>query len=222
MSQELAVTPASSTALALVDDGWKAAADEGGQRILRGTLVKFADWQWTAGKEAARIPPEREFVATETIAAWVKWQGGKPVEYIVRASGADLPEREELGDTAEGTWELTPNNEPKDPWANTRLVRLLDPVTAEVFTFTTSSWGGRNAVIDLADQIVRMRQAHPGAVPVVQLDALPMQTRYGRKSKPLFKIVGWKCPAGNNQPTDGQPQNQVEHSVNDLDDELPF
>jgi hypothetical protein len=33
-------------------------------------------------------------------------------------------------------------------------------------------------------------------VPVVALEAAPMQTRFGRKSKPTFKIVGWKAADG--------------------------
>jgi hypothetical protein len=37
-----------------------------------------------------------------------------------------------------------------------------------------------------------VRFNHPGAVPVVELLAAPMMTKFGKKSKPLFKVVDWR------------------------------
>ena len=68
----------------------------------------------------------------------------------------------------------------RDPWQSTRFVHLIDPQTAEAFTFSTSSFGGRDCVINLADQIKRMRGKHPDAVPLVELGAAPMTTKYGK------------------------------------------
>jgi hypothetical protein len=42
----------------------------------------------------------------------------------------------------------------------------------------------------------RMRAAHPDAVPVVALASAPMKTRFRMKSKPAFKITGWKLADG--------------------------
>jgi hypothetical protein len=100
----------------------------------------------------------------------------------------------------EDEWETGPGGEPKDPWANTRLVYLVDPDTAEAYTFSTSSWGGRAAVIELGDQIARMRTTYPDAAPIVELRAVEMPTRFGRKSKPALKVVGWKN--ANTRPTE--------------------
>jgi hypothetical protein len=123
----------------------------------------------------------------------VKWAGGKPVEYRMKPAGKPMPDRETLGDTDETLWEPGPDKKPRDPWQNSRFVYLIDPNTAEALTFSTASWGGREAVINLGDAIERVRRAgHPGALPVVELQALPWPTRYGRKSKPLFKIVDWR------------------------------
>ena len=121
----------------------------------------------------------------------MKWQGGKPVEYRVREPGVPMPERAELGDNDPAKWEVGPDGQPRDPWQNTRFVHLIDPQTAEEFTFSTSSWGGRDCVINLAGQIKRMRSKHPDAVPLVELGAAPMSTKFGRKSKPVLKVVGW-------------------------------
>jgi hypothetical protein len=180
--------------LITTDDGWNDAAVEASERVLRGTLLKFSDWNWLRGKEASPIEKGTKLVALGTAAAWARWAGGRPVEYRMRQSGKPLPDREELGNTDQSQWEPAPDGKtPRDPWQSTRFVYLVDPNTAEAFTFSTSSWGGREAVINLGDSIARMRSAHPKALPVVALDAAPMITKYGRKSKPVFRIVDWKA-----------------------------
>jgi hypothetical protein len=174
------------------DDGWGEAAAEQEASVIRGTLLKFSDWNWFKGKESTKIEEGTQLVALSTRAAWVKWADNKPTEYKMRATGKDLPEREELGDTDESKWPLGPDKQPRDPWQNTRFVYLLDPKTAEAFTYSTSSWGGRGAVMDLGSQISRVRYARPGAVPLVELQAQPHITKFGRKSKPFFKIIEWR------------------------------
>jgi hypothetical protein len=156
-----------------------------------------------------------------TTALWVRWQDGKPVEYRVREPGRALPFRDELGYDDKSEWETGRNGEPQDPWKNTRLVHLVDPETAEAFTFSTSSMGGRSAVADLGDQIGRMRAAHPDAVPVVELRAAEMPTKHGRKSKPVFKVVGWKTASGEREEI-VERQISPPTTKHDMDDEIPF
>jgi hypothetical protein len=203
----------------VTDDGWGDVAIEAGQRVLRGTLLKFADWNWTRGKEAEPLEKGTQLVATGTAAAWVRWQDGKPVETRLRQPGAKMPEREELGSTDETGWEKGADGKPKDPWAATRFVYLISPLTAEAYTFSTSSWGGREAVINLGDSIARMRSAHPDAMPIVALEAAPMMTRYGRKSKPIFKIVGWKATGDEVREVKQLPPQTLSQEMND---ELPW
>jgi hypothetical protein len=173
------------------DDGWADAAAENAERVIKGTLLKYSDWKWTKGKESIEVEKGITLVALGTTAAWVKWSGGKPVEYIMRQPGKKLPERDELGDLDKTKWELGPDGQPKDPWQNTRFVYFVDPVSAEAYTFVTASWGGRQAVNDLADQIQRVRYGNPGGSPLVELHAEPWGTKYGRKSKPFFKVIDW-------------------------------
>jgi hypothetical protein len=200
-------------------DGWADAAADNAENAVRGTLLKFSDWLWFRGKESTKL--DEGTVAVETSHAWVKWQDKKPVEYRMRVPGKKLPEREELGDHEESNWEVGPDGKTKkDPWQNTRFLYLFDPLTAESYTFTTSSWGGRSAVVDLADQIQRVRTARPGAVPVVELCAAPMATKFGKKSKPHFKVVEWRGGA----PVEEAPM-QIAHvaeSENAFADEIPF
>ena len=174
------------------DDGWGDTAAESAERVIKGTLIKFGDWRWTKGKEGTEIKEGTALIVLGTAAAQVKWVGGKPVEYRMRQAGHRLLERNELGDLDEGLWEFGPDGQPKDPWQNTRFVYFVDPLTAEAYTFSTSTKGGRQAVIDLAEQIQRVRCARPGAVPVVELRAAPMPTKFGKKSKPFFKVIDWR------------------------------
>ena len=206
-------------------DGWNDAAQEAGERTIRGTLLKFADWRWTAGKEATPVENGTKLVALATVAMWVRWEDSKPVEYRFREPGRRLPDREELGHDDESLWDKGPGGEPQDPWRNTRLVYLIDPSTAEAFTFSTSSWGGRSAVIDLGDQIARMRSVHPDAVPIVELRAMEMPTKYGKKSKPAFKVVGWKTADQGSMPAELQiTVQQAKREVDEAEmaDEIPF
>ncbi len=204
------------------DDGWNDAATEAAERVIKGTFLKFADWRWTSGKEGNAVADGTRLIALGTAAAWVKWSGGKPAEYRLRQPGHALPVREELGDQDAANWEAGPDGKRRDPWQSTRFVYLVDPVTAEAFTFSTSSWGGRGAVSDLGDQIQRMRYAHAGAVPVVELHAAPMTTKFGKKSKPWLKVVDWK-KSGDASDT----PRQIEHTNSRetekaFDDACPF
>src|SRR4051794_31930713 len=107
-----------------VADGWDDTAAEAEARLIRGSLLKFADWKWSSGKEkeAVEVKEGRRLVAVATVAAWVKWAGGKPVEYRLREPGQAMPERGELGANDRAEWEAGPDGEARDPWQNTRFV----------------------------------------------------------------------------------------------------
>jgi type II secretory pathway pseudopilin PulG len=198
-------------------DGWSIAAVENNARVIRGSILTFSDWHWHIRGDSAHIDG-RKLVAIGTQALWQKWENGKPAEHILREPDKQLPERDELGDTDATAWETGPGGAPKDPWSNTRLVYLLDPETAELFTFSTSSWGGRSAVSELGDQIMRMRCGKPDAVPLVELCASPMVTKFGRKSKPHLKVINWR----NTGAESVEEISDRTESERALDDFLPF
>jgi hypothetical protein len=176
------------------DDGWSDAAAESASNLIRGTFLKFADWKWRKGAEATEVPIGTQLIGIGTAAAWAYWHGGKPDRdrYIIRERGKQLPKRSELGELDESAWELGPDGKPRDPYVNTRFVYLLDPVSVEMLTYSTSSIGGIAAVTALGDQIVRMRNfSKSSALAVVELGAAEMKTKFGLKSKPVLKIVRW-------------------------------
>ena len=201
------------------DDGWSDTAAEMESQLLRGTLLRFADWLWTKGIDGGEVEEGTQLVAIGTAAAWVKWAGGKPVQDVTRQSGKMLPHRDELGDHDESLWELGPDNRPRDPWQNTCFVYLLDPISMEMLTFSTSSGGGRSAVINLADQIKRMRElGRSHALAVVEVGAEKMPTKFGLKSKPSFKIVRWYGGGGDDGggPKEIAPPSLTEETTDDI------
>jgi hypothetical protein len=180
-NQQALTTPA--------DDGWNDAAAEEAGRLIHGTIMKFVDWRCYAGKQATPIEDGTKLVALATMALWQRWENGK-----FKASRAS---RENFSLLVRRSATPTRPEKPNDPWANTRLVYFVHPVSAAIYTFSTKSGGGRSAVSALAGAIKRMRTAHPNAVPIVELRAEEMPTKHGLKSKPKFLVVGWKFTDAN-------------------------
>jgi hypothetical protein len=209
------------------DDGWNEAAAEASGRAIQGTLIKFNDWKWRAGKDDKALPEGTRLVAVKTAAAWVRWEDKRPVESVAREKGKRFPERDDLSMWEDKSgWKIGLSGDIEDPWRNTRYVYLIEPTTMALYTYSTSSAGGRNAVRDLGDNIARARKTHgnPNLVPLVELSAEIMPTKFGKKSKPLFKIVEWgggaaPIGAGPDEPPphDNYPDNAVE-----MNDEIPF
>jgi hypothetical protein len=173
------------------------------------------------GKEEEPIEIGTRFLVTGVTRAWVHWVNGKP-EYHVYDPDQRMPDREELGD-------LDKKDKEDDPWQNTRLVYLIAAdVTAESFTFITKSKGGRGAVADLGDSIMRMRRVHPEAQPIIELQAAKMPTDFGMKSKPVLKIVSWATvdvgatPAPIEKQITHQQAKQEIYRQEIGDDEVPF
>jgi hypothetical protein len=220
-----------TTSLTPANDGFSDAAVDANAKVLRGTLVTFSDGHWHRGKEKAEIANGTRLAAVGTAHYWQKWFNKEPGEIIMREPGKPLPDRDDLGDLDEADWEMGFDGKtPKDPWNNTRALYLIDPLTAEALTFTTSSWAGRGVISDLGDQIMRMRQAHPNAIPIVELGSAPHITKFGRKTKPVLKVVEWK--RGGSLVENDEPQLRLVHAetkstkaietANVLDDEIPF
>ena len=139
------------------DDGWDDAAGEASERTIRGQLLKFADWRWTLGKEATPVANGTRLIALATAAMWVRWEDGKPVEHIVRRPGERLPEREKLSHANEEKWETGPGRGAQRPLGEYPNSSTSSIPTPPRHSPSRASRGGRAAVIELGDQIARMR-----------------------------------------------------------------
>jgi hypothetical protein len=219
MSKMSDLTIPRNTSIAIVDDGWETAAAEAEERGVNGTILKFVDGRWSAGKEEIEDGKGPQLAALETREAWLPWRDGKPGKPIFREPGKPLPKRSELGDMDRAEWEPGFDGQPRDPWVETRYVSLIDPLTAQLFTFPTHTVGGGIAIDQLADQIKRMRSVHPGAVPLVELGSAKFPTGYGDRLRPAFNIVGWR----GGRSTHGLKQ-PIEPPITreELSDDIPF
>lgn len=211
------------------DDGWNDAASEYADNLNRGEFLKCTEGFWSVGREGSTLQSGIRLVATSTAAAWVKWHENRPVETRVRRPGEPLPDREELGDLDESAWETGPDGKnKKDPWQNTRYCYFVNPETAQVYTYSTSSWSGRSAISGLGDQIARMRIARPGTLPIIEFDSAPHKTKFRMTRKPVLRIVGWvggdlkaAAPEIKKLPNKSAPT-MTPVVENDMADEIPF
>jgi hypothetical protein len=211
-------------------DGWDAAAADSANKPMRGSSIKFDSGSYFIGKEKTLVKPDKRFVAMDLRQGWMFLKKDTPAEYVMRPiDGPKPPRPDSFAD--ENEWPDALDGKPADPWKYTRFLYLLDPLTAETFTFTSSTWGGLRGIDDLTQQIKLMRTTEPGAVPIIELQSAPWSTKFGIKQRPCFKVVGWHIKtteAPKLLPDDnkdgggddgGVPGTKV---VDDLNDEIPW
>lgn len=205
-------------------DGWDAAANDSSASPAKGAGVKFDNGAYFVGREKTLVQPERQFVAIDVREGWLFLKKDCPAEYDMRPVGGPKPPRPaSYSDPSE--WPDGLDGKPSDPWRYAKFLYLLDPLSAEVFTFTSSTTGGRIGISDLTDQIKLMRSTRPGAVPIVELQSRQMKTKFGMKPRPFFQVVGWRVKSeeatkliadSTDKDDDGAK------TVNEFDDSIPF
>lgn len=206
----------SSTALSTnVADALATAAQEEGTNEL-GTLLKYTQGIYT--KKTEEVPMGTEYVAHvhQWVRGWVKFKAGCLVEHRVGkvADGFVVPEREDLDETDQATWEKSPSGEPKDPWTKQSYLPLENIESGEVVTFVSGSDGGRQAVSTLCSKAARYITTM--GLPVIKLDTESYKNkRYGGYThKPVFTIARWTGDAASEQ--------AAVSTAKEMDDVIPF
>jgi hypothetical protein len=179
---------------------------------LTGTLLKFTKGDYLAGQDGREIAVGTRLIANMDSYAigWVRWSNGRPTEQLMgRVVDCFKPaRRNELGDNESDLWETSENGAPRDPWQFTNNLVLADPENGELFTFSTSSLGGRKAVEKLCQLYGRELARHRKEWPVIELQVESYQHSnkgYGRIKDPIFKIVNWIAK------DDGSPAGPTAH-----------
>jgi hypothetical protein len=160
---------------------------------IKGTLVKFGvDGVWKT-KDGLTVDPDLKLVAMGTTTIIQCWQDKMPVDTIYETPGQPLPDVDELNaQIPRNEWPIGVNGEPQGPWQLQRLLYLLDPATANKFTFATGTIGGAIAISKLKECVTDYRRLQgEGVCAVVTLANAPFKTKYGMKVRPSLRIVGW-------------------------------
>jgi hypothetical protein len=225
----------------------EAAASVRGRTSFDGTILRFKSGDWTAGKDNINMNDEELIALVDHLMfGWCKWQDGKPVDYHVGLARERFkpPHRGELGDNDTSKWERR-SNERKDPWQLTYYVPLADPRTAQLYWFSTTTDGGKDAWADLSDAYADSQDCQDtvGKLPRVALCFDSYIGQHGGKVyKPIFKILGFEDPPPGLRPIrppvssslalnilhaviEGAAQPAaIEHKPqrNELDEDLPF
>jgi len=208
-----------------VADGWDAQSNDSAASPMKGSSIKFDNGAYFIGREKTLIQPDRQFVAIDVREGWLFLKKDCPAEYDMRAVGGPKPPRpNSFSDPSE--WPDGLDGNPADPWRYAKFLYLLDPLSAEVFTFTSSTTGGRIGISDLSSQIQLMRNTRPGAVPIVELQSRQMKTKFGMKPRPFFQVAGWrvKSEEANKLLNDSANKSGGEgaETINEFDDTIPF
>jgi hypothetical protein len=156
-------------------------------QLLQGTIARFNSGTWA---DATGAPLPEELIVTGTTRALQCWSGGKPIDTITEHP---LPNLDDLNNQIPvEEWEKGMDGKPRAPWVLQHVVYLLDPRSAESFTFLNSTWGARIAVDRIRDRMDNMRKLRGGNPhPVVKLESRKMKTKFGEKPRPEFTITRW-------------------------------
>jgi hypothetical protein len=167
-------------------------------RNIVGELLKFSKGDWLVGQDNEDFPVGTQFVANmnELLIGWIRWYDNKPTDHIMGkvVDRYQPPRRDELGDMDPAEWELDGDGKPRDPWQKSNYLLLKGMQTGELFTFTTGSQGGRDAVGNMSKEYGAAMSGHKGEFPVVALGVRSYEhpnKSYGRIKTPELKIVGW-------------------------------
>ena len=182
-------------------------------------LLKFKKGEYFIGEELVPLGTEYIAHAVGWTKCWIKFRDGEVVErqtYRV-ALGEQPPERENLDDLEKDNWPEGIDGKPADPWTLQYLLPLEKLSDGDVVIFTTSSFGGRQAVADLCKAYAKRAEKNANCgQPIVKLAKTEMPTKkFGRVPRPRFEIVGWDDPlsAFAEAPPPVAPEGEFEDSI---------
>jgi hypothetical protein len=194
-----------STALSTETNPFQAYGEASRQTSIVGKLLKFSKGDWFCGQDDDDVADGSLFVANmdELMVGWIRWSDNKPTDHVMGkvSDRFQPPRRNELGDDDKSMWETDEQGKDRDPWQFSNYLLMMNvndkaKVTedSELFTFTTSSRGGLNAIGDLCVKYGKGMRSHKEQYPIVKIGNGSYQhsnKSFGRIKYPTFEIVGW-------------------------------
>ena len=173
-------------------------ADRSNTQMWLGALLKFTKGDYLVGRDGEECP-ETEMVALMLglLCGWVRWEDSYPVEHVMGLlmEGFVPPARSTLGHDDKTQWEQQDSGKPRDPWQQGVYLPMISVNGEVVYTFTTTSDGGRRrAIAPLCKEYGAHMREHPDELPVIELTQdsyMHPDRRIGRVKHPLFPVQRW-------------------------------
>ena len=164
-----------------------------GAGIIQGSLIKFTNEAMWVTRDGDELSADLELVAVDVGRVVQKWQDDRTVETIILQPHQKFPDVEEMNEKVpKKEWVEGPDGNMRGPWQAQHILYLLDPKTMDKYTFPTGTTGGRIAIRELVDKTTWMRRLRgPTVYAVVLLSDTFMNTKWGGRQRPHFKIVHW-------------------------------
>ena len=164
---------------------------------IAGDLLAFRKGVWQRGEGKETVDTGVTFVANmaEIWRGWIRWRDGTPADHRLVRVGEQAADRNDLGHFDEAKWEIGNDGNPRDPWSMTDRIVLRESGDEELslLTFSTGSYGGRQALGKLCKLYAQRAAEHADAYPVVQLSSGTWKHKtYGDIPRPVFDVVGWE------------------------------
>jgi hypothetical protein len=163
-------------------------------RVIQGEKWAFTNEGTWMNADEKLISPDREVVVVDVKRVLQKWLDQMPVQGTTSFLGAgDQVDVDALNEECpKEEWSEDLNGRPRGPWQIQHVVYMVDLQTMEKFTYPTSTVAGGICVGELKDAVRLMRRFKgPGVYPVISPAAKHMNTRFGGRQRPHFKIKRW-------------------------------
>jgi len=198
---ELSTHQAGTTLANPAGNYFQSYGEQASQKSIVGKLLKFSKGDYLVGEDNDEVEEGTQYVANmeELMVGWIRWEDGKPTDQIMGrvAEGYQAPKRNTLGDDDKTKWEVDEQGRERDPWQFSNYLILKTPGESgddHLFTFTTSSRGGLNAIGELCKAYGKAMRQKPDELPIISLEVGSYQhsnKAYGRIKFPIFDVKGW-------------------------------
>jgi hypothetical protein len=183
------------------EDGIEGSDRQQGGGIIQGIKIKLSNTAAWLQRDDEEMPPNLELIAINVIRVVQMWgPDGIPVndETIILEPNQMFPDIEAMNEKVpRSKWIEGPDGQKRGPYQASHVLYLLDPQSMDKYSYPTSTVGGRIAIRELRDKIMWMRRLRgPNTYPVIILSTTFMNTRFGGRQRPHFKIVRWVSLGG--------------------------
>jgi hypothetical protein len=163
-------------------------------QLLRGEVAKWDKENGWHDTDGMALPSTMLVIGTDTLL--IRWH---PQREEIRDK--PLPSASLLNSAIpRSEWRAgldgNPDN-PEPPWKLNYEIRMLDPLSGKLYTYTNSTWGARICWERLNEQVFIQRTLRcAGVIPLVKLDKRPMPTKRGLQSRPHLEPIEFREPGG--------------------------